>query len=381
MRREFYLDNAATTPLHPEAFAAMSRYYTWDYGNPSTPYSLGLRARQAVEEAREAVADLIHGDPDGVIFTSGGTEADNMAIHYAMGKVNVTTLIEHEALLKTFEHYARRANAVVEKLLPEIDGAISSDIQFADCVRFVSVMAVNNETGVIQPVDKLAAAAFNVGAVFHTDAVQAVGHIPVDVSKYEDKLFMLSASAHKFNGPKGVGFLYVSRAFRDEMSPLLFGGGQENGLRSGTENVAGIVGMGVAARKAAEAISGWGASGIRDTKSRFIELIFESIPGLKINGNIEKTVPGTVNLLMPYCSSSIWQELLDEYGIYVGTGSACSSYENKPSHVLKAMGLTDDECRRSLRFSFGDIYEECEIQYLVRQITEVAGVIQKYVEA
>lgn len=387
-KKEFYLDNAATTPLAPEVLVAMLPYMTTEYGNASTIYGPGIRAREAVEEARRSVATLLCcTDPSSIVFTSGGTEADNMALFYALSARKdvahpriITSAIEHPAIINT----CKRLEAFgvdVQYVKPDPNGHINpADIERLIDVNtvLISIMYANNETGIIQPVEKISKIAAMHGIFFHTDAVQAVGHMDIGVDEIPG-ISMLSASAHKFNGPKGVGFLYIDQ--QDEAlkkgSPFITGGHQEAGLRAGTENVAGIVGLGAAAKLASDAEYWERQSLIRATKHTFMLRLREAIQGIRMNGRGDR-VPGTVNIQMPFGLASQWQELLGERGIYVGTGSACSSHEDKPSYVLTAMGLTADEARRSLRFSFGNHLDSREISFLVEQIKEVGNAIKEF---
>lgn len=386
-RKYFYLDNAATTPLSPHVVTAMLPYMTTEFGNASTTYRIGLEAREAVEDARRKVADLIGATrKDDIIFTSGGTEADNMALMYAMyaketpGHI-ITSSIEHPAIINTCRRL-EKLGAKVTYIKPDYRGIIDpAEVEAAikENTVLISVMAVNNETGMIQPIRKIAEIADRHSIPFHTDAVQAVGHVDIDVSRIKG-LSMLSASAHKFNGPKGMGFLYIDKGDLnlEKVLPLITGGHQENGLRAGTENVAGIVGLGTAAAVALDNIRGWRNFSIKAMKLIFIKRLLEAIPESKINGDMAHLVGGIVNVCMPYGHSSHWQEMLNERDIYVGTGSACSSYSDVPSYVLTSMGLSDDEARRSLRFSFGEYYKDDEINYLVEQIKEVGDAIKEF---
>lgn len=386
-RKYFYLDNAATTPLSPYVITAMLPYMTTEFGNASTTYRIGLKAREAVEDARRKVAHLIGVTrKDDIIFTSGGTESDNMALMYAMyakgtpGHI-ITSSIEHPAIINTCRRL-EKLGAEVTYIKPDHRGIIDP-AEIESVIKkntvLISVMAVNNETGMIQPIRKIAEIADRHNIPFHTDAVQAVGHGDIDVSRIKG-LSMLSASAHKFNGPKGVGFLYIDKGDLnlEKVLPLITGGHQENGLRAGTENVAGIVGLGAAAEFALDNIRGWRNSNIKATKLMFLKWLLEAIPEAKINGNIDDLISGTVNICMPYGHSSQWQEMLNERDIYIGTGSACSSYSDVPSYVLTSMGLSGDEARRSLRFSFGEPYKDTEIKYLVEQIKEVGDAIKEF---
>ncbi|MEK6711881.1 MAG: cysteine desulfurase NifS [Nitrospinota bacterium] len=351
-----YLDHNATTPVRPEVAEAMRPYFEGLFGNPNSIHGFGRETRAAVEEARARVASLIGaGDPEEIIFTSGGTESDNMALRGALAAAGgeghiVTTAVEHPAVLDTCR--ALEAKGVRVTYLPPdragrvSPGAVAQAIRPG--TRLVSVMWANNEVGTLQPIHEIAALCRERGVPFHTDAVQAVGKVPIDVR--EAGVDFLSASAHKINGPKGVGFLYARRGAR--LEPLLTGGGQERDLRPGTENVPGIVGLGEACRLA-RAEGPARARAIAALRDRLESQLCERIPDVQVNGDPARRLPGTSNLSFLGAEGETLLIRLDLEGIAVSTGSACSAGSTEPSHVLVAMGLAPEAIRGSLRFSLG----------------------------
>jgi len=364
-----YFDYNATTPPAPAVADLVARITTEIFGNASSVHHFGQQAKAVLDEARSAVAALIGADPSEVVFTSGGTEADNFAIRGAAEAIEpsgrrhlVTGAIEHEAVLNTFKHLARRGWRTT---IVSVD---QSGILSPDRVReamtpetaLVSVMHANNEIGTIQPIAEIAAVAHAGGALMHTDAVQSVGKVPVDVRALGVDL--LALSAHKFNGPKGAGALWIKRGTR--MQPILFGGKHERNRRAGTENVPAIAGMGAAARIAAGKLE---AEAVRVgvLRDRLETGILEGVPGTEVNGARDRRVPNTTNISFDRIEAESLLIALDLEGIAVSTGSACSSGTLEPSHVLRAMGLPAHRTQNSLRFSLGMFSSEDEVDRVV----------------
>ena len=352
-----YLDHNATTPVAPDVADVVARVLREEFGNASSVHHFGQRAKAILDDARTAVAGLIDAQPGEVVFTSGGTEADNFAIRGAAEALEpsgrrhlIASAIEHEAVLNTLKALARRGWRTT--FLPVGDtGIVSLDAlrgALSDDTALVSVMLANNEIGTIQPVAELAAAARERGAWFHTDAVQAVGKIPVSVKTLGVDL--LALSAHKFNGPKGVGALWIRRGSR--LVPHMTGGKHERSRRAGTENVPAIAGFGVAAALAGGRL-GQEAPPARALRDRLESGILERVPGALVNGAREPRVPNTTNISFEGVEAESLLIALDLDGIAVSTGSACSSGTLEPSHVLRAMGLSAHRTQNSIRFSLG----------------------------
>jgi cysteine desulfurase len=373
-----YLDHNATTPVLPEVVDRMTAALRDEFGNPSSVHHFGQQAKAAIDEARTSVAALLGADPSEVLFTSGGTESDNIAIRGAAEAAEpagrrhlIASAIEHEAVLNTLKALAKRGSRTT--LLAVGQSGITSPEALRDALAgdtaLVSVMHANNEIGTIQPIAALARLARERGALFHTDAVQSAGKIPIDVKAMG--VDMLSVSAHKFYGPKGVGALWIRRGLR--VLPLLTGGRQERSRRAGTENVAGIVGMGVAARIARGKMEEEGArlSLLRD---RLEAGILAAVPGTAVNGALEPRVPNTTNISFDRVEAESLLIALDLGGIAVSTGSACSSGTLEPSHVLKAMGFNAHRAQNSIRFSLGAANTQSEID---RVIAVLPGIVDK----
>jgi cysteine desulfurase len=364
-----YFDYNATTPLAPEVAEAVSNATNDLFGNASSIHYFGQQAKSAIDEARSAVAALIHADPPEVVLTSGGTESDNFAIRGAAeagGRRHlVASAIEHEAVLNTFRALARRGWRTT--LLPvDQSGIVSPDRlreAITDDTALVSVMHANNEIGTIQPVAELAAIAHERGALMHTDAVQSAGKVPVDVRALDVDL--LSLSAHKFNGPKGTGALWIKRGTR--LQPILTGGKHERNRRAGTENVPAIVGMGVAARLALKKMSAEGGR-VAALRDRLEEGILRGVAGTAVNGTREARVPNTTNISFERVEAESLLIALDLEGVAVSTGSACSSGTLEPSHVLRAMGFPAHRTQNSLRFSLGMFSTEEEVDRVVEMM-------------
>ena len=376
MSRFIYADHAATTALHPAALEAMLPLMTEGWGNPSSLYTFGQRAGEELEKARGQVAAVLNARPDEIFFTSGGTESDNWALRgvaearQKKGRHLITSAVEHHAILHTAQ-YLERQGWEVTCLPVDGYGMVSvDDLRAAlrpDTV-LVSVMLANNEVGTIQPIRELAAAAHEAGALFHTDAVQAVGHIPVDVA--ELGVDLLSLSGHKFGGPRGVGALYIRKG--TPIAHLIQGGGQEKGRRSGTENVAGIVGMAAALTQTAAEMDREipRLTALRDALLEGLS----AIPSSRITGHPIQRLPGTASVIFECIEGESLLLRLDAMGIASSTGSACSSHSLEPSHVLTAMGLPHEIVHGSLRLSLGAEHTMDDVKYLIESVTAaVAG--------
>lgn len=367
MSARIYFDHAATTPVDPRVAAAMEPYFRNGFGNASSLHEAGRKAREAVERARGQVAALLNAEPSEIVFTASGTESDNMALvgvadaHGLSGVHIVTSVIEHPAILET-AHYLSRRGVSVTKLPVNGDGivdpaALQSALQPE--TTLVSIMAANNVVGTVQHVSELARVAHGHGTLFHTDAVQAVGKVPLNVR--ETPIDLLSISAHKLHGPKGVGALYIRKGVKIE--PLVHGGGQERGLRSATENVAGIVGLGCAAELARTEMSAENVRmvGLRD---RVIDTVKKTISGVYLIGHPTQRLPGHICLGLAGLEGEAIKLLLamDEAGIAVSSGSACSAHHaGEPSHILVAMGFDPVRARGSLRITLGRFNTDKEV--------------------
>jgi len=364
-----YFDYNATTPLAPEVIDAVVRATRDTFGNASSVHHFGQQAKAALDDARSAVAALIHADPSEIVFTSGGTESDNFAIRGASEALEpsgrrhlIASAIEHEAVLNTLRALTRRGWRTT--LVPVDESGILSPDRLreaiADDTALVSVMHANNEIGTIQPIAELATLAHARGALLHTDAVQSVGKIPVDVRALGVDL--LSLSAHKFNGPKGAGALWIKRGTR--MQSIVTGGKHERNRRAGTENVPGLAGLGVAARLAAGKLAAEAAR-VGALRDRLEEGILRTVPGTVVNGARGSRVPNTTNISFDRVEAESLLIALDLEGIAVSTGSACSSGTLEPSHVLRAMGLSTHRTQNSLRFSLGMCSTAAEVDHVV----------------
>ena len=373
--RKVYLDNAATTALSPKVLEKMMPYLTDIYGNASSPHSFGQVARIGVEHAREQVARAINADPSEIVFTGCGTESDNtvlfgVAERYAKkGDHIITTNVEHHAILHSCAALEKKGIKVT--YLPvDKDGLVTPE-QVRDAITdktiLVSVMFANNEVGTIMPIPEIAAVCHEKGVLFHTDAVQAAGHIPFDVKAMG--IDMLSISGHKFHGPKGVGVLYERKGIR--LPSYIIGGEQEKGRRAGTENVAGIVGLGEALELAVTNMSETSARMTR-MRDRLIEGIEATIPEVKLNGHRTKRLPNNVNFSIKYIEGESILLMLDMAGIAASSGSACTSGSLDPSHVLLALGLTHEVAHGSVRMTLGDDTTDEDIDYVLETLPKVA---------
>jgi cysteine desulfurase len=368
-----YLDNNATTQLDPAVIEEMLPFLTKYYGNPSSGYGFATTARKAINLARERLAALLGCEATEIIFTSGGTESNNAVINSALqldlrGKRVVTSSVEHSAVLRPCQDLAKRGCDVtflgVDRHgnfdLAELEAAILPG------TALVSIMWANNETGVVFPIEKIAEICREKRVLFHTDSVQATGKIPMRLR--DSPINFLSLSAHKFHGPKGVGALYVSRQTR--FSPLIAGGGQENGRRGGTENVASIIGLGKAAEVALKYLAE-GKCNVRSMRDRFEKSVLEAVSGASVNGAGAARLPNTSSLLFEGIESASALLLLDRQGICCSAGSACRTGSQEASHVLRAMNPSSDGARRSLRFSFGRFNTDAQIDRAIEVVPKV----------
>ena len=374
MNKLIYLDNAATTKTVPEVVDAMLPYFTEHYGNPSSIYSFAAGNKTVIEEQKEIIADVLGARSNEIYFTAGGTEADNWALKAAAeayenkGKHIITTKIEHHAILHTCEYLEKKgyeitylnvdADGLVD--LAELEAAIRPD------TILISIMFANNEIGTIQPIKEIGAIAKEHGILFHTDAVQAFGQIPIDVDKC--KIDMLSASGHKLNGPKGIGFLYIRKGVK--IRSFVHGGSQERKRRAGTENVPGIVGLGTAVKRAEKTME---ARAERETELRnyLIKRVMEEIPFTKLNGHPEKRLPNNANFSFRFIEGESLLILLDMAGICGSSGSACTSGSLDPSHVLLAIGLPHEIAHGSLRLTLSEETTREELDYVVEELKKI----------
>ena len=346
-----YLDNAATTAVCKEAKEAMVPLLEDEYGNPSANYPFGDRAGSIVERARIRMAGMINANPENIIFTSGGTESDNSAVLKIKDIENshiITTKIEHHAILNTCE-YARKKGAEVTYLNVNPDGEINIDElekSIKENTRLISVMFANNEIGTIEPIAKIGRLARAYGITFHTDAVQAFGHVPINVARMN--IDLMSVSAHKFNGPKGVGFLYVRNI--DDFEPLIWGGGQENGKRSGTENVAGIAGMEQAAIQSIKNMS-YRMQKEQYLRNYLINRVMNEIDDVKLNGHKFKRLPGNANFSFKNINAAKLVEDMGNEGICISAGSACAAAGGKPSQVIMAINVQKEYAYGTVRIT------------------------------
>ncbi|MDE7339377.1 MAG: cysteine desulfurase NifS [Lachnospiraceae bacterium] len=374
MSRLIYLDNAATTQVEPEVLDAMIPYFTEYYGNPSAIYTFAGKAKGAIEEARKILAEGIGARPEEIFFTGGGSESDNWAIkataeaYAAKGHHIITSKIEHHAVLHTAE-YLEKNGCEVTYLDVDENGLVSPEAVKA-AIRpdtiLISIMMANNEIGTIEPVREIGAVAKENGILFHTDAVQAFGHLPINVE--EMHIDMLSASAHKLNGPKGVGFLYIRRGLK--LRSFLHGGAQERQRRAGTHNVAGIVGMGKAAEIAFREMEKRSAY-VTELRNHLIERVLAEVPYTRLNGDRWNRLPGNASFCFRFIEGESLLILLDQNGICASSGSACTSGALDPSHVLLAIGLPHEIAHGSLRISLSGKTTKEEIDFTVDRIKEI----------
>ncbi len=376
-----YADNAATTKMSGTAVQAMLSVIQENYGNPSSLYSLGQRAKETLEEARRTVAEAIGAEPREILFTSGGSEADNQAILSAaelgrrQGKKHIiSSAFEHHAVLHTLEKLKREGFEIT--LLDVHENGIIRPEEAEAAIRedtcLVTVMYANNEIGTIQPIREIGEICRRKGVLFHTDAVQAVGHLPIDVRA--EQIDMLSASAHKFHGPKGVGFLYARKGIR--LTNLIEGGAQEGGKRAGTENVPGIAAMAAALKETTGQMERVRRE-LTEKRDRLIAGLRE-IPHSALNGDETRRLPGNVNFCFEGIEGESLLLLLDDKGIQASSGSACTSGSLDPSHVLLAIGRVHDVAHGSLRLSIGEDVNDGEIAYMIRSVREVVEYLRSF---
>lgn len=374
-----YMDNAATTATRPEVLEAMLPYFTEHYGNPSSIHSVGRDARRAVEKARAQVAAALGAQPREIYFTAGGSESDNWAIRCASkalaakGRHIITSQIEHHAVLHTCQYMEKQGYEVT--YLPVDENGLVSVEDVKNAIRpdtvLISIMAANNEIGTIEPIREIGKVAHKAGVLFHTDAVQAAGHLPINVK--EMNIDLLSLSAHKFHGPKGVGAFYCRRGI--PLPSLIDGGAQERGKRAGTENVAGIVGLGAALRLANEEMSETSArvSAMRD---RLIDGILQTVPMCRLNGPRHNRLPGNCNISFLGIEGESLLLRLDLAGIAASSGSACASSSLDPSHVLLAIGLPHEVAHGSVRLSLSDYNTEEDVDYILEKLPEIVSTLR-----
>ena len=374
VQRTIYMDHSATTFVKPEVLEAMLPYFTEHFGNPSSLYGIAQYAKKAIDTARVQTAKALGADPDEIYFTSGGSESDNWAIkgvalaNRKRGNHIITTLIEHHAVLHTCQFLAKEGFEVTYLPVDQYGLVNPVDLENAitDKTILISVMYANNEIGTIEPVGELGAIARKHKVYFHTDAVQAIGNVPIDVKG--QNIDLLSLSAHKFYGPKGVGALYIRKGVRIEN--LIHGGGQERKRRAGTENSAGIVGLGKAIELATADIPGHNAK-IKAMRDRLIKGVLEKIPNSRLNGHPEKRLPGNFNVSFEFIEGESMLLWLDDAGVCASTGSACTSGSLEPSHVLLATGLPVELSHGSLRLTLGDANREGDVDFVLDVLPKV----------
>lgn len=372
--KNVYMDYSATTPVKKEVLDAMLPYFSEHFGNPSSLYSIAQESKEALERARGQVASLIGAKANEVFFTAGGSEADNWALEGVAdtlkdkGNHIITTKIEHHAILHTAE-YLEKHGIDVTYLDVDAEGRVNpEDVEKAitDKTVLISIMMVNNEVGTIEPIKEIAEIAHNHGILLHTDAVQALGNVPIDVNNMG--IDLMSMSGHKIYGPKGVGALYIRKGTK--ISNFIHGGAQEMKKRAGTENLAGIVGFGKAAELAKENLESH-INRVSELRDYFISEVTSKIPDTIVNGSMEHRHPGNANISFEYIEGESMLILLDMNGISVSTGSACSSKSLTPSHVLSAMGIPVERIHGTLRFTIGDPTTKEDIDYVIEKLVEI----------
>jgi cysteine desulfurase len=376
MSKTIYLDNAATTKMRPEVLDAMMPYLTEMYGNPSSIHSFGAQCNTACENARKTIAGLINAKPDEIYFTSGGSESDNWAIKSvaymkkSKGKHIIMSSIEHHAVMETCEFLARDGFEITSVGVDEY-GIIKMD-ELKAAVRpdtiLISIIYANNEIGTIQPIKEIGEFARSKGILFHTDAVQAFGHIPIDVEK--ESIDMLSASAHKIHGPKGIGLLYIKNTVK--LTPMIHGGPHERKRRAGTSNVPGIVGFGKAAELSKISMEK-NNSKITEMRNYLIDRLLSEIPYSRLNGDRTRRLPGNANISFRYIEGESMLMMADMKGIAASTGSACASGSLDPSHVLLAIGLPHEIAHGSMRMTLSEFTTKEELDFTVEAMKEVVS--------
>jgi len=374
-KRRLYMDYSATTPVKQEVVDAMLPYFTEYFGNASSFHTFGREAKEVLDKAREQVADLINAKPGEIYLTAGGSESDNWALEgvaYAnidKGNHIITTKIEHHAILHTCEYLAKHHGFEITYLDVDSEGKIDlKELEDAikDTTVLISIMFANNEIGTIEPIKEACAIAKKHGILFHTDAVQAAGNIPVDVQDLD--IDLMSMSSHKIYGPKGVGSLYIKRGVK--LHNLVHGGAQEKGKRAGTENIPAIVGYGKAAELARQNLPNH-VETLTRLRKKLIDGILEKIPFTRVNGSLEERLPGNVNFAFEFIEGEGILLLLDMLGIAASSGSACTSGSLDPSHVLLAIGLPHEIAHGSLRLTVGDFTTDDDIDYIIENLPNV----------
>jgi cysteine desulfurase len=374
-----YFDNNATTKVAEQVLEEMKPLFCELYGNPSSMHTFGGQLSRRIRQARQRAAALLGCEPSEIIFTSGGTESDNTAIKGALAAAPhkrkiITTSVEHPAVLTVCGELENQGYTVVElgvNRQGQLDIAQLEE-QIDEDTALVTIMYANNETGVVFPIDTIAEFATGKGAVFHTDAVQAVGKIPLNLSK--GNIDLLSLSGHKLHGPKGVGVLYVRKGTR--LSPFMLGGHQEAGRRAGTENVPGIVGLGKACELAAENLEAENSK-VKHLRDKLEAAILEKCPDCQLNGDMENRLPNTTNISFEYIEGEAILLMLDKYGICASSGSACTSGSLEPSHVLRAMGVPFTAAHGSIRFSLSRFNTEEEVDYTIEKLPPIVHQLRK----
>ncbi|AEY66448.1 cysteine desulfurase NifS [Clostridium sp. BNL1100] len=374
--RTVYLDHAATTYVKPEVFEAMKPYFSEHFGNASSIYSLGRDSKKAVEESREKVAKAIGAEPKEIYFTGSGSEADNWALkgiaaaYKKKGNHIITSAIEHPAIMSSCK-YLEGEGFEITYIPVDSDGLVSPE-QVRNAIKdntiLISIMFANNEIGTIQPIKEIGAIAKEKGVLFHTDAVQAVGNVNIDVKDLNVDL--LSLSGHKFYGPKGIGALYIKKGVK--ISSFIHGGQQERGKRASTENVPGIIGLGRAIELATENLDEYNKKLI-ELREKTIEGLFAKVPYIRLNGHRHNRLPGNVNISFEFIEGESLLLMLDMKGIYGSSGSACSSGSLDPSHVLLAIGLPHEIAHGSLRLTFGDENTQEDVDYILEVIPQTVS--------
>ena len=377
MSRLIYLDNAATTKTAPEVVEAMLPYFSEYYGNPSSIYDFSAHSKEAIMKARTQIADVLGAKKEEIYFTAGGSESDNWAVKATFeayknkGNHIITTKIEHHAMLHTCEYLEKERGARVTYLDVDENGFVKLDDLKAAITPetiLISVMFANNEIGTIEPIREIGEIAKEHGILFHTDAVQAFGQVPINVDELH--IDMLSSSGHKINGPKGIGFLYIRKGVK--IRSFVHGGAQERKRRAGTENVPGIVGYGVAAKRAAETMAERTAKEI-EIRDHMIERILNEIPYVRLNGDAKKRLPNNVNVSIQYIEGESMLLMLDSNGICASSGSACTSGSLDPSHVLLAIGLPHEIAHGSLRMTLSEETTMEDADFVVDKLKDIVA--------
>ena len=376
MKTKIYLDNAATTKTSQEVVDAMLPYFTENYGNPSSVYSFASKNKEAITKQREVIADALGAKKEEIYFTGGGSESDNWALkataeaYKAKGNHIITTKIEHHAILHTAEYLAKQGYEITFVDVDENGVVKLEDLKAAirPTTILISVMFANNEIGTIQPIREIGAIAHENGILFHTDAVQAFGQVPINVDEYN--IDMLSASGHKLNGPKGIGFLYIRKGLK--LKSFVHGGAQERKRRAGTENVPGIVGIGTATARAMRTMEER-TSKEKELRDYLIGRVLDEIPYVKLNGHPEKRLPNNANFSFRFIEGESLLIMLDMKGICGSSGSACTSGSLDPSHVLLAIGLPHEIAHGSLRLTLSEEITKEDIDYTVEALKEIVA--------